>query len=84
MTIFVRACENDLRPVRKLLEEVERTVEEVLEYYGESEKTMGAMEQLFKSITAFGKLYLIEQKRQEKAPGLSKMTPQKVKSTVAA
>jgi len=82
--MFIRGCDSELKPVRKLLEDVENTVVDVLEYYGETDQNITAIEQLFKNITAFSKVYVVEQKTQEKAPGQNKITPQKPKSTVAA
>jgi len=69
MTIFVRSCDADLRPLQKAIEEATVVMGEVLEYYGETEFTVTAMEALFKSIYSFSKLYVVEQRTQERAPG---------------
>lgn len=60
MTVFSRECETALQPVQRLLEDLKTVVSDILSYYGESEHSLTAAEELFKTICKFGKLYTAE------------------------
>ena len=81
MTLFVRGCDAELKPLQRSLTEAMALVGEVLEYYGETEGTIAAVETLFKSIESFSKVYIVEERAQERAPGSN--TPAKVKANKA-